>query len=109
VAIRFHLDEHIDPAVALALGRRGVDVSTSQQANLLGADDASQLQFAHDQSCVLVTHDADFLRMHAAGAAHSGIVFSQRGLRSTGDLVKGRLLIHGVMDEEEMAGHVEFL
>jgi hypothetical protein len=37
--IRFHLDENVDPDIASALGRTGIDVTTSQQANLLAESD----------------------------------------------------------------------
>lgn len=35
--IRFHLDEHIDPAVADGLRRRHIEVTTAAEAGLLGA------------------------------------------------------------------------
>jgi hypothetical protein len=30
--IRFHLDEHVDPAIATALRRAGIDVTTTNEA-----------------------------------------------------------------------------
>ena len=44
--MRFHLDENIDSDVALGLRIRGVDVSTTADANLFGARDEQQLEFA---------------------------------------------------------------
>ena len=35
MAIRFHLDEHVDGAVAVGLRRRNIDVTTTAQAGLL--------------------------------------------------------------------------
>ena len=32
--IRFHLDEHVDPAIATALRRAGIDVTTTVEAGL---------------------------------------------------------------------------
>jgi hypothetical protein len=32
--IRFHLDEHVDPAIATALRRAGIDVTTTNEAGL---------------------------------------------------------------------------
>jgi hypothetical protein len=32
--IRFHLDEHVDPAIAIALRRAGIDVTTTFQAGI---------------------------------------------------------------------------
>jgi hypothetical protein len=40
--IQFHLDENVDPDVALALRRHGIDVNTSRDMSLLGqADECS--------------------------------------------------------------------
>jgi hypothetical protein len=46
MAIRFHLDENVSGAIATALDRRGVDVTTAVDAGLLGADDHEHLRFA---------------------------------------------------------------
>lgn len=48
--IRFHLDENVDPDIALALRQTGIDVTTSQEANLLAESDTVQLDFAKTQS-----------------------------------------------------------
>src|SRR5262249_34838704 len=61
--IRYHLDEHVDGAIARGLRDRGVDVTTARDAGLLGAPDAEHLEFAMRESRVIVTHDADFLRL----------------------------------------------
>jgi len=46
MAMRFHLDEHIHSAVAAGLRRRGIDVTTAAEVELLGADDEKHLAFA---------------------------------------------------------------
>jgi hypothetical protein len=38
-AIRFHLDEDTDPAIAAGLRRYRIDVTTSQETRLLGVVD----------------------------------------------------------------------
>lgn len=53
--ICFALDEHIAPAVAAGLRRRGVDVTTSQETELLGASDERQLAHATTHGRVFVT------------------------------------------------------
>jgi predicted nuclease of predicted toxin-antitoxin system len=78
MAIRFHLDENVSSAVALALIRRGVDISTAASAGLLGAADHMQLEFAYSQDRVLVTHDDDFTRIHANGTPHAGICYCHK-------------------------------
>ena len=46
--IRFHLDENVDPDVALALRRQGIDVTTTREMKLLGQPDEVQLAFARE-------------------------------------------------------------
>ena len=46
--IRYHLDEHMDTAIAVGLRRRGIDVATTIEAGLLRASDPKQIAFATD-------------------------------------------------------------
>jgi predicted nuclease of predicted toxin-antitoxin system len=73
--IRFHLDENCDPRIAAGLALHGVDVTTPPAAGLLHASDEAQLAYAVAQGRVIVTQDADFLRMAAAGRETPGVVF----------------------------------
>jgi hypothetical protein len=75
VEIKYHLDEHIDAAVAAGLRLRGVDVTTTVEQELQGASDLQQLAFAYGQGRVLVTCDSDFIVLSKAGRPHAGIVF----------------------------------
>ena len=106
--IRFHLDEHIPASIASGLRRRDIDITTCIESGLVGADDTAQLTFAAATGRVLVTHDADFLRLHAEGLAHAGIVYCQQGAR-IGEMLRYLVLIHDLLSPEEMAGRVEFL
>jgi hypothetical protein len=109
MAIRFHLDENVSGAVALALRRRGVDVTTAFEAGLLGADDAEHLNFGRRESRVIVTHDDDFTRLHADGTDHAGICYCPKDKHSIGDLVRLLTLIHEYFSDAEMDGHLEYL
>jgi len=40
--IRLHLDENVDPDVALALRRHGIDITTTQDAGLRQQSDTAQ-------------------------------------------------------------------
>ena len=71
-AIRFHLDEHVDPAVADGMRRRGIDVTTTAEAGLLGAADTAHIAFANQSGRVIFTNDDDFLSLHGQGVAHPG-------------------------------------
>jgi Domain of unknown function (DUF5615) len=107
--LRFHLDEHIDPAIANGLRRRGIDVTTVEGAGLRGASDVEHVAFARAQARVIVTQDQDFLRIHNEGVPHAGIAFSQHGLRSIGQLLRSLILINDCLQPEDMMNHVEFL
>jgi hypothetical protein len=108
-AIKFHLDEHVHPAIAEGLRRRGIDVTTTIEADLLGADDEKHLEFCSIENRATVTNDADFLRLHAQGASHRGIVYYHKEGRSIGDILHGLILIHECLSAEDMADHLEFL
>ncbi len=107
--IRFHLDEQVDVAVARALRRHGVDVTTTVEAGLRTASDEEQIAYARREQRVLVTQDADFLRLAAAGTRHAGIAFSPPTGRSVGDIIRGLLLVHELLRPEEIQDRVEYL
>ena len=73
--IRYHLDEHVDPAIANALRRAGVDVTTTIEAGLRTQNDEAHLHFARSEGRVIITRDQDFLRLARSALEHSGIVF----------------------------------
>ena len=69
---------------------------------------ASLLAQARAEATVLITYDPDFLRLHADGAPHAGIVYGTPDM-SIGVVIGGTLLIAEVLDADEMNNHVEFL
>jgi predicted nuclease of predicted toxin-antitoxin system len=107
--IRFHLDENCDPRIAAGLRLHGIDLTTTTEAGLLRASDEDQLRFATSQGRVIVTHDADFLRLHAAGARHAGIVYCPPQTRSLGEQIRLLVQIWELLDAAEMLGRVEYL
>jgi predicted nuclease of predicted toxin-antitoxin system len=106
--ISFYLDEHVHPAIAAGLRRRGVDVLTAKDSGMLSATDVEHLAFAASQERVIFTQDADFLRLHASGQAHAGIVYA-RQRTAVGHIVRGLMLIYQLLSAEEMRDRVEFL
>ena len=106
--IRFYTDEQVARAVVRGLRRRGVDVLTVPEAGTLGASDAEQLQQARDEERVIFTQDDDFLRLAAEGTNHPGIVYASQEL-GVGEIIRGLMVIHGVLEADEMAGRVEYL
>ena len=106
--VNFYTDEHVAKAVAKGLRRRGVDVLTASEAGMLSASDEDHLARARLEARVLVTHDDDFLRLHASGLDHAGIAYAPRQM-SIGEVIYGLMLIQQVLEAEEMLGHVEYL
>ena len=107
--IKYHLDEHIDSAVAAGLRLRGVDVTTTIEQGLDGASDLRQLEFALANGRVLVTCDSDFIALANSGVPHEGIVFWTARHRRLGQVVLYLVLLSRIGTAEEITGHVEFL
>lgn len=108
-AIRFHLDEHIAHAVAHGLRLREIDVTTTADADLIGASDEDHLAFASADSRVIVTNDPDYLRLHNAGTDHAGIVFCVRDNTDVGEIVRFLCLVHDALTPAEMVGEIQYL
>lgn len=107
--IRYHLDEHIDFAVAQGLRRRGIDVTTTPDAGLLSADDSDHIAFAVASGRVIVSNDPDFLRLHDQAVEHAGIAYCHQQTRSIGEMISALELIWEVLEPEEMQNRVEFI
>ena len=107
--LAFHLDEHLDHAIAQGLRSRGIDVTTTVEAGLLGADDAAHIEFALRERRVIVTSDADYLAFAIQSNEHAGIAYAPRGSRSIGQIVRDLCLMNDCLEPADMAGKVEFL
>jgi hypothetical protein len=107
--IRFHLDENVQGGVARGLLRRGIDVTTSKEAGLLGAADQTQLDFAIANGRVLVTHDSDHLTFAAAGVRHTGIAYRHPHHCRIGDMVHGLAELWRTRTADEVVGQIIFL
>ena len=95
-------------AVAEGLRRRGVDVTTSTDAGLIGTSDEDQLVFGLTDGRTVVTRDADLLRLDSQGVKHAGVVFwTER--RTIGQLISALDLLGLEYSAEEMRGRVVFL
>jgi predicted nuclease of predicted toxin-antitoxin system len=107
--IRFYLDENVDKQVAVGLRTRGVDVQTPSAAGNLGREDQEHLVYARDEGRVIITQDADFLRLHAQGQHHAGIVYYKPQTRTIKQILRRLLLIYEVLQSEDMQDHIEYL
>jgi predicted nuclease of predicted toxin-antitoxin system len=107
--IRFHLDESAPSAVAAALARRGIDVTTPQDAGLTGGTDLEHLDFCRREGRTIFTQDADFLAFHQAGEPHAGMVYCQQQSRTIGEIVRSLAQLWENCDSEEMTSRLEFI
>ena len=57
---------------------------------------------------MVVSQDEDFLRLHAAGIEHEGIVFVRQET-SVGEIIRGLMLVYQLLEKEEMSGQIEYL
>jgi hypothetical protein len=91
----FHADQCISGrAVQMLLGY-GLDVTTTAEANLIGASDAQQLAHADQERRILLTHDRDFLALDAQGRPHAGIVHAPTGRKWRQELLRVCLRLAG--------------
>ena len=107
--IRYHLDEHMDTAIAVGLRRRGIDVTTTVEAGLLRASDPEQIAFATAQQRVFVTRERGIAAEVPPSASHSGIVIARSGRRHIGRTVLALVLLHRRATAEEMVDRIEYL
>lgn len=106
--IKLYTDEHVSKAVLKGLRFRGIDVESCQEAGLRTASDQEHFLYAHTQQRVIFTKDDDFLKLHAAGEEHAGIIYTSQQT-PIGDIIKGVMLIWQVLDQHDMQNHVEYI
>jgi predicted nuclease of predicted toxin-antitoxin system len=107
--IRYHLDENVNSAIAQALRRYGIDVTTTVDADLMTASDPAQLGYAAHVDRVIVTHDRDFLAMANSGEAHAGIAYCHSKSRTVGEIVAALKLIYECLTPDKMQNRIEYL
>ncbi len=67
------------------------------------------MKFAKQAGRVVVTQDADFLRHHAQGVEHAGIVYYRMNSRTVGQMLETLRLMHEIMTADGMKNSVEYL
>jgi hypothetical protein len=75
----------------------------------LTAADVEQAAFCLTENRVVVTHDTDFLALHAAGVLHVGIAFCHKDTLGLGEIIRRLVLVWENYAPEEMVNRVEFL
>ncbi len=75
---------------------------------MFGASDHDHFALAVKKQRVILTRDADFLRMYVTGEKNYGIVFAPHNVQA-GSILRGLMVLFDVLTAEDMIGHVEFL
>ena len=70
--------------------------------------DEEYLAWAAAAERVVFTQDADFLRLHAQGLSHAGIVYVHQQT-PIGDIIRGLMLGQQVLDPVDTRNHAAFL
>ena len=89
--------------------RRGIDTTYAASAGLSGASDAEHLAFGLRESRIVVTHDADLLRLASQGVSHAGIAFCHFRSRTVAEMLRALLLLCEFYEPEHMVGRVQYL
>jgi predicted nuclease of predicted toxin-antitoxin system len=105
--IRFYLDENVDNQIAKGLRTRQIDVLTTAEAEHRGWKDEEHLAFALKEGRVIFTQDSDFLKLHAQGKQHAGIIYCKPQTRTHKQILRGLILIYEILQPEDMANHIE--
>ncbi len=108
-AISFFLDENTHGGLAPGLRARGIDALSVQEAGRGGLTDPEQLAFATAEGRVIVTHDQDYLALHATGVPHTGIAWCHPDTYSVGQLIDALVLVHGAMTPDELLNNLQYL
>lgn len=109
MAITLHLDENVHATLADALRRRGIDVTTTVDAGLVGASDERHLEFGRNTGRVVITHDPDMLRLHTRGEQHAGIAFCHARKYSLRQLISVLSRFAVSVNAADMIGRIRYL
>ena len=57
----------------------------------------------------MVTFDSDYLALHYSGVQHAGIAWCEAEKYRIGELLQALVVVHGVLDRDDMRNHLEYL
>ncbi|MBZ0305999.1 MAG: DUF5615 family PIN-like protein [Anaerolineae bacterium] len=119
--IKFYTDTHIAKAVAVQLRQKGVDIVRCEEVGMAEASDLAHLEYATQHNRIVISHDSDFLALHAEWQEqehqHAGIIRVASHLqdkRHIGTIVKEVLAYHqlveiGAASDDDFRNHVYFI
>jgi Domain of unknown function (DUF5615) len=112
MALRLYADECVDRRIIAGLRRRGTDIATAADAELLGASDEQHLGHAAALGRTIVSADRDFLALvkerSGAVAGFPGLIFVVAPT-AIGPVVQAIELIASILDPDEMANWIEWV
>ncbi|MEO7003669.1 MAG: DUF5615 family PIN-like protein [Ktedonobacterales bacterium] len=75
--LRYYFDKHMPLVTADQLPLGGIDTLTTTESGRANQkySDESQVRYAAEQGCVLVTEDSDFITLSATQQPHAAIVY----------------------------------
>lgn len=107
--MKIYADENIERSIIEGLRRRKIEVLSAKELGYLSKPDEFHIKKAAELKAVILTHDADFLRMANSSGNHLGIIFSHSKDISIGQCIRGVELIANILTDENMKNHIEFL
>lgn len=107
--LSFLVDENVPYEIVEGLRRRNIIVFTLIETDLISAPDSDILQYAKDHSIVVYTRDADFLRLHAQGIEHSGIIYHHPLTYSIGEIIRRLVVASDIISLDDLRNQIRFL
>ncbi len=108
--IKIYSDEDVNIAITEGLKRRGIQAYSCKEVRNIGLTDEEQIKYANSKRLVILTHDADFLRIiNEKRLSHCGIMFVSQSKFSVGEIIRKIEFLASIISEEDMVNHIEFL
>jgi len=105
--IKIYADESINIAIIQGLKRRGVKAFSAKELGKLGLTDIEQLEIAIQQQAVILTNDADFMRI-SAHKNHTGIIYVHQDKLTIGECIQKLKIITETRTQEQMKNQIIF-
>ena len=105
--MKFLADEHIETSIIRCLRDAGIDILSIDEL-YKGLIDEEIINLTNREKRVIITRDSDFLRLHAKGVEHPGIIFVKSSL-GIGEIINNIQNISIVFSPEDIKSSVIFL
>lgn len=103
-------DEHVPQAVATTLRSEGLDAITIYETDLLGVQDQSLLNYAHQHDYVILTNDQDFVSEPFVDQNnHAGIIFYEDQRIPRSDLVRAVHNALSILQPEDLRNEIVYV